>query len=115
VLRETLDEIFPGKKITFVLGILADKDVAGIVSRLIGKDDQVIAVAPLSERATDPDILVGLLAAGQGERGTSITDAILRARNLAGPDGVVCIAGSLYLVGPARQIIAHRQNNLAKI
>jgi len=26
-----------------------------------------------------------------------------RAGELAGPDGIVCAAGSLYLVGPARQ------------
>lgn len=105
VLRATLDEVFPGKAISFVLGILADKDIAGITGGLVRETDSVITVRPLSERAADPAALAGVITAGLVEAAESIMAGITRARELAGSDGVVCVAGSLYLIGEARRLI----------
>ncbi len=34
-----------------------------------------------------------------------VAEAIACARAAAAPDGLVCVAGSLYLVGEARQVL----------
>lgn len=104
-LRLTLDEVFPGKDITFLLGILADKDVAGITQELVRSQDAVVLVRPLSDRAADPVKVAGKLTAKRVETADSIEKGYINARAIAGKDGVVCVAGSLYLVGPARAVI----------
>jgi dihydrofolate synthase/folylpolyglutamate synthase len=102
VLRATLDEVFPGRAVVFVLGILADKDIAGITATLVRAADDVVAVKPLSERAAEPAAVLAGVAAGRSAAAATVAEAVDRARDMAGPDGVVCVAGSLYLVGPAR-------------
>ncbi|MBP2649590.1 MAG: fgs [Firmicutes bacterium] len=114
-LRLTLDEIFPDKIITFVLGILADKDVANICRALVRQGDKVITVEPMSDRAADPKRVAEQITVCQVEIGDSIEAGIERAVAKAGEDGLVCVAGSLYLIGTARPIIFSRQNNLLGI
>lgn len=105
VLRATLDEVFPGRDVVFVLGILADKDIAGITGALVRSGDSVVAVRPLSERAASPEAVLAGLAAWHAETADNVAAALARARELAGADGLVCAAGSLYLVGPARACV----------
>ncbi len=102
VLRATLDEVFPGRPVVFVLGILADKDVAGVRDALVRAGDSVVAVRPQSERAADPGLVLSGLDAARAETAATVAAGIDRAVAVAGPDGLVCVAGSLYLVGPAR-------------
>lgn len=105
VLRATLDEVFPGRPVVFVLGILGDKDVEGITDLLVRAADGVVAVKPLSERAADHDRVLAAVRAERREAADTVAGGVERAIELAGPDGVVCVAGSLYLVGPARRNI----------
>jgi len=114
-LRSTLDEFFPGQKVTFVLGILADKDVASICDAMVRPRDQVITVEPLSDRAADPKAVAEKVTSSHVEVGATIADGIRRAITLAGSRGLICIAGSLYLVGTARQFIYSRQNYSVEI
>lgn len=105
VLRQNLDQVFPGKNITFALGILRDKDVSGIIRELIRPTDTVVTVQPLSYRAATPEEIAREIEARHVEAAASIDAGIDRAKELAGADGIVCVAGSLYLIGEARQII----------
>lgn len=105
VLRATLDEVFPGRDVVFVLGILADKDIAGITGALVRPGDSVVAVRPLSERAAAPEAVLAGLEVRRAETADNVAAALARARELAGADGPVCAAGSLYLVGPARACV----------
>ncbi|MDR3565330.1 MAG: bifunctional folylpolyglutamate synthase/dihydrofolate synthase [Negativicutes bacterium] len=105
-LRATLDEIFPGKEIAFLLGILADKDIAGITAALIRAEDAAIIVRPQSDRAADPEVVARTLTTARVGTAASIEDGYAKARLAAGPDGVICVAGSLYLIGAAREIFS---------
>jgi dihydrofolate synthase/folylpolyglutamate synthase len=105
VLRATLDEVFPGRPVVFVLGILADKDIAGVTAALVGGVDRVVAVKPLSERAAEPAAVLRGLAADRSAAAGTVAAGVDLAREMAGPDGLVCVAGSLYLVGPARDYV----------
>ncbi|WP_425060584.1 Folylpolyglutamate synthase [Sporomusa carbonis] len=108
VLRQNLDQVFPGQAITFALGILRDKDVTGIIHELIRPADSVVTVQPLSYRAATPEEIARVIQARHVEAASSIAGGIDRAKELAGPEGVVCVAGSLYLIGEARQIILYK-------
>ncbi len=108
VLRQNLDQVFPGREITFALGILRDKDVSGIIRELIRTSDTVVTVQPLSYRAATPEEIAREIEARHVEAATTIDSGIERAKQLAGSDGVVCVAGSLYLIGEARQVIFNK-------
>lgn len=105
-LRANLDQIFPGRKIVFLLGILQDKDISGIIAALIRSSDRVVVTVPVSERAGDPRVVAEKITAARSVEITNdIYSGIERAMLLAGEDGVVCIAGSLYLIGEARSLV----------
>ncbi|MBP2637158.1 MAG: fpgS [Firmicutes bacterium] len=108
VLRQNLDQVFAGREITFALGILRDKDVSGIIRELIRTTDTVVTVQPLSYRAATPEEIAREIEAKHVEAAASIESGIERAKQLASTDGVVCVAGSLYLIGEARQVIFNK-------
>lgn len=105
VLRKNLDEFFSEKEIVFLLGILRDKDVTAIIKALIRPVDKVVVVAPLSERAGEPAEIAQEIEAAHVEIAGSIIAGLQRVRAIAGENSVICIAGSLYLIGAAREII----------
>lgn len=111
-LRQTLDEVFGQRRITFVLGILQDKDISGITNALIRSSDEVITVAPVSVRAADPKVVAAGIVADRIEAASTVEEAISQAVQWAGSDGIVCICGSLYLVGTARKFIVSRQSTI---
>ncbi|MFT4259442.1 bifunctional folylpolyglutamate synthase/dihydrofolate synthase [Microbacterium sp.] len=88
-----------------VLGVLADKDAAGIVARLAPASAHVFATAPDSERAGDADVLADLVEA-TGHRATvhpTLAEAADAAREWAASSErrAVVIAGSVVLAGSA--------------
>ena len=104
-LRKNLNEFYASREIVFLLGILGDKYVKAIVRELIDFSDKVVVVAPLSHLAGLPQDIARVIQAAHVETADSISAGLGRARILAGDNGVICIAGSFYLVGPARGII----------
>jgi len=104
-LRKNLDTFYAGQDIVFLLGILQDKDVKGIVNTLICPKDRVVVVAPMSERAGNPQDIAREIEAAHVETASSIRNGLSQAYKLTEKQGVICVAGSLYLVGSARKII----------
>ena len=104
-LRESLDAFYPEKNRVFLLGILRDKDQRGIIEQLIRREDRVVVTAPLSERAESPEHLAKEIHAGQVEVVASIEEGVKRAREITGEEELLCIAGSLYLIGFVRTMI----------
>ena len=98
-LATSLRDIFGQTPVTFVLGILADKDAAGIVAALVPLARRFILVAPPSARASAPDALRALIPAGVDVTVAGApAEALVRAAATAA-DGVICVAGSLFLIG----------------
>lgn len=104
-LRRNLDLYFPGQETVFLLGILKDKDVEGMVRTLIRPEDVVVVTEPDSERAASADFVAAKVLAKQVETCSGIEEGLRRARALAGADKLLCVAGSLYLIGEARNLI----------
>ena len=103
----SLRDVFGEARVTFILGILADKDAAGIVAALAPLAERVILVAPSSPRATAPDALRAAVPAAvpSVEIAGSPADALARAARAA-TTPIVCVAGSLVLIGDVLRHLA---------
>ncbi len=88
------------RRIWIVYGALRDKAVAEMASLLFPLADRLILTAPANTRAMPPEDIPA--------PGALITHSIAEAIGLlagAGPDDVIFITGSLYLVGEARALL----------
>ena len=90
-----------GPKPVLLFGAMADKDISGILAPLAPHVASVVATQPPVLRAAESGVVaaearaLGLPAGAESDA----TQAFEKARALAGPGGVVLVAGSLYLVG----------------
>jgi dihydrofolate synthase / folylpolyglutamate synthase len=112
-LATALDDLAPlvqPGRATLVLAIMADKDVDGVIGALalsaFLREARVICTAPSGGRARPADRLASRWSAIAGRPAEAIAEpaAALDAALAAG-DGLVVVAGSLYLVGAARAIL----------
>ena len=112
-LADSLADVFPGRKPVFVVGVLEDKDYPAMLETVLPLGAAFVCVAPDNPRALSADKLARAIRwTGQDLLGCSactrpyvarnIADALARARELAGPDGLVCAFGSLYSVGAVK-------------
>jgi dihydrofolate synthase/folylpolyglutamate synthase len=89
------------RPVVLVLGMMRDKDHRGFVEPLKGLVDEVVLTqVDLPRAATAQELrasLKGLLP--HLHVVPSLSDAMALARQLATPDGLVCVTGSLMLVG----------------
>lgn len=105
VLAASLADVFPDKRIVFLMSVLADKDYPAMVRAVAPLGAAWVCIdSPHAGRALDGASLAETVrretdAMGlspQVEAGKSFVDGLARAKELAGPDGVVCAWGSLY-------------------
>jgi dihydrofolate synthase/folylpolyglutamate synthase len=106
VLAETIREAFPQpeRRPAILLGVLADKDAAGMAKELAGLGCEIAVTCPDSPRALSPDDLAGLVERETGirpQRFDSVASA-LSSLLPTSPFGLV-IAGSLMTAGEARR------------
>jgi len=104
---ESLRAHFPGKKITFLLGIMADKDISRMIDILGPIAKEFVTVKPNNPRAIGAEPLSALLHE-RGYKATacpSVGEGLLAAMERAGTDGVVCAVGSLYMLGDVRSAL----------
>jgi dihydrofolate synthase/folylpolyglutamate synthase len=106
-LAAALPALYPGRPVELVFGVLSDKDVRGILEALRPAVRRFHMVAPASARARAADAVRDLARSlgADAEAHTGTADALACARRAAGESGVVCVAGSLYLVGEARALL----------
>jgi dihydrofolate synthase/folylpolyglutamate synthase len=92
-----------------VMGVLQGRDVASMLEALDPPQvGAVVACAPPSPRALPPADLAAV-AAGLGMQAEVVIEparAVHRGLELAGPDDLVLVTGSLYVVGAARRELA---------
>ncbi len=111
-LAEALRTYFDFDEITFVLGVLGDKDARGIIAELAPLAERIHATQSGSDRAIPYAELAELVLEGTHEDATyqygSLEHAVQAAREWAmdGPKRAVVITGSITLVGDAIAIAA---------
>ena len=102
---KSLRDHFGDRKIHFVVGAMADKDVKGMMGMLIPLAHSFVAVKPDNPRAMKAQELAKLLSdlGADAQSCDSVKTAVAKAVNDAGKDGVVACLGSLYFSGEIRQ------------
>lgn len=102
------EEFATAERWVVVMGVLSGRDPAEMLSALgPARICHLIACAPPSPRALDPSE-VAAAARGLGiasEVAATPGAALDRARGLVGPDDLILVTGSLYLVGQARSAL----------
>lgn len=104
---ESLKEHFPNRKITFLIGIMADKDIPQMIDQLAPLAQEFITVTPDNPRALSADVLAGMLIERvlKATSCGSVEEGVRLAIECAGADGIVCALGSLYLLGDVRALL----------
>ena len=106
-LAVSLRQLYGGRKLIFLIGVLADKDWQHMVGEVLPLAKRIVTVRPESERAKDENELAAWVRA-QGvpaEAHATIGEALDAALALAAPDDTVCAWGSLYSVGELRHLL----------
>jgi len=100
-LIRTLDKVFPDRKLSFILSILADKDYSEMIHLFCGKAGHVYVAQNHSDRAATAEAQSKAVAKCGLEAIVcpSVAEALKLALLSAGEDGVIVAGGSLYTVG----------------
>ncbi len=114
-LAASVKELFPGKKIILVAGIMNDKDARGILRPLVRLAGSVILTRPAYERAAPPEKLLEIIR-DSGLTGPDCTvdtaATVARALELAKArcreDGIILVTGSFYTTGEAKEVSGSR-------
>ena len=105
VLRAALDKYYSGKKICFIFGMMGDKDISQVITTLFRKEDTIFAVrADEGTRAAEPEALAAQIGS-QAKAMHDLAEAYKTALAEVGEDGLVCVCGSLYLVGTFKKML----------
>ena len=108
VLRAALDKYYSGKKICFIFGMMGDKDISQVITTLFRKEDTIYTVrADEGERAAEPEALAEQIGS-QAKAMHDLAAAYKTALAEVGEDGLVCVCGSLYLVGTFKKMLLNQ-------
>ena len=108
-IADALKEYFPGKKCTFLIGVMADKNFKGIFDALLPLAEKILAVTPDSPRALKAPRLCEKLGEEYGYFNAipyeTLDDALKALMQGATAEDLICIYGSLYMVGDVRKAL----------
>jgi len=95
-----VQKLAKGRPMVIVFGAMSDKDLPSMLALLHSVDAPVIFSRIDWHRAASPSTLAEQFGKGS-ETAESSAEALSRARERAGREGIVFVCGSLYLVGEA--------------
>ena len=106
-LTNALEKNFKGKKLTFLIGMLADKDIDSVLDLLMDKFEKVVTTTPDSDRAISCEELKAKIEKYGKEVVAipKIEEAVQYVLNHAEKDEVIIAAGSLYMIGHIRSLV----------
>jgi dihydrofolate synthase/folylpolyglutamate synthase len=98
--------LFPGKKATFLFGVLADKDYLGMIKILLPAAKRFFVVPPENPKALPSAELVARIRMTAGSYSATVCETVEAGVNAvlneARKDDVIIALGSLYMVGAVR-------------
>jgi dihydrofolate synthase/folylpolyglutamate synthase len=105
--KETLLSEFKYERRVAVVSMSSDKKITGMIEQLAQAVDYFVVTAHgVMGRAADPSLIakeLERLSKGH-EIVEDVKDAVRKAIDLAGEDGMVIVVGSVFLVGEAREL-----------
>jgi dihydrofolate synthase/folylpolyglutamate synthase len=111
-LKESLLEYFLPTNTILVIGLSGDKDISGVIDALSPIFSHVITTRADNPRSISPEKLVEeFVSRGiQTESSANVSEAITKAISIAAEDDLICITGSLFVVGEALAYIRSLPN-----
>lgn len=102
-LSDSIRSEFHYQRLILVIGVMEDKDIGHMLTGIVPLSDYVIYTRPVYSRAASPEVLraKGAPLGRPGEVVPHLTDAIEKAKQIAGPNDLILICGSLFTVGEA--------------
>ena len=101
VTMESLDYYFPDRKLVFLLGMLADKDVRSVVELLAPRARMIVTTTPPNPRAMSAEDLAALIRTYTDipvHAGGTPREAVALTAGLISEDDVVFTTGDLYML-----------------
>lgn len=103
-LRVALEENFSGKKLCLIVGMMRDKNIKEVLAVLTNSEYFCIAtIADPSMPRSASTLDIEAHSTKSILQEPNLLAAILKAKEIVGTSGVICICGSLYLVGRAKK------------
>lgn len=98
---------YKNKKIKFIFGVLKDKEYIKMIEKIIPLSETVFTVKPNNERALDAHELSEIINRYNVNSVPciSVKEAIVKCLSESCNESLICIFGSLYFVGEARELI----------
>ena len=107
-LREYLSE-FVAEPVVMIFGAMRDKELVEMMASLFPRADKVILASPDNPRAASVVELMAALPEDLDQASiigsSSVRDAIEVARQITPTNGIVCVTGSLHLVGTIQEML----------
>lgn len=107
-LRQVLTQGYPRRRLLLVWGNMADKQIRNALLDLMELADSVIFTQAESLRSAAPTSLQAQIpenARAKTHCAETVEQALDMATTSAQPEDLICVAGSLYLVGRMRQLL----------
>jgi len=106
-LKKSLDSLFPGQALTFIMGVLGDKDYRSMLAQILPGCAKLYTVTPNSNRALPAADLAK--AAEEYCENIEICGTVEAAVNKSlaetPKNGVICAFGSLFYIGEVRSTL----------
>jgi dihydrofolate synthase/folylpolyglutamate synthase len=109
-LRSALSERYDDRPLVFVFGAMRDKAILEMTDVLFPLAERVIATRPENPRAASPEEIeqAGRRTGAEIEAVADVQQALERAREVAVPNAIMVVTGSIYLVGEAMGVLGIR-------
>lgn len=107
-LTRSLENDFSYERLICIWASMSDKDIAKTLDQMIPLCDTLIFTRPEAERSATIATLRNFVPPsfnGTIYDAETVEEALLQAETLAEADDLICVAGSLYLIGAAREIL----------
>jgi dihydrofolate synthase/folylpolyglutamate synthase len=106
-LRSTLSNLYEDRRLIFVFGAMRDKAISEMCEILFPLAERVVTTQAENPRsATSQEIRdAAHRTHADIELSANVASALMRAKELAGTDGIIVITGSIYVVGEAMRAL----------
>lgn len=101
-LARYLDDLAHPGRVVLLFGAMRDKDHRRMLAAFDGRVDRRVYASPGIHRSEPPARLAKIR---DGSVARSVREAVARAKRAAGPDGLVVVAGSIFLVSEVRALV----------
>ena len=111
VLVKSVKRAFKYQDLILVLGVSKDKDVNGILEEVLPIAGSIILTkSKVVDRALDPSKIKEFMDPNYIDvtLSSDVEDALAIAGSKAGPDDLILVTGSLFIVGEARNILVNK-------